>query len=466
MGAEPELVEWDLETGERRNLLPEKYKDRSFVYNVDRVGDYLAASLSPHVVILIIDPATSDVLHEIASPNDASMWLGNQQSVVLHDGKVFFGTRGDDTLWAYDLHDRTTKAVAHGIGGPIGLAQNRYLFTRDYFGTYFIFDLDENDVVTSRKTSFEGAGMDIHTLGRGPNGTIAGGTYINQSFFQYDPATDSLFTPGASVSFGGQIDQIVSKEGLIYLAHYTTARLTVYDPSKPWNPGIKENANPRLIGLAGQNQDRFPTAIVASDGDIYLGTIPKYGKLGGALVRYTPGTDTLVTHRNVVQDQAVYALVEIDGTIWGSTTVKGGLGSKPTESSAKLFAWDIQSQSKLGEWVPVDGAQEIWGLDKLPGGKLVGGADSTLFVFDPTMREVVTDTTAVSEVIIKMLVSQDRWIYGLTEERFFRASPDLETVQTIHEDPDWWDSLVETDEGRLFTARGPELLEVIRRSSE
>jgi hypothetical protein len=61
-------------------------------------------------VILIIDPETRSVIHEIASPNDASMWLGNQQSVFLHEGKLYFGTRGDDTLWAYDLESRTTAS--------------------------------------------------------------------------------------------------------------------------------------------------------------------------------------------------------------------------------------------------------------------------------------------------------------------------------------------------------------------
>lgn len=462
MGAEPELVEWDLKTGARRYLLPDEYNDRSFVYSVDRIGDYIAAAVSPHVVILIIDPATRTVLHTIPSPNDASMWLGNQQSVFLHDGELYFGTRGDDALWAYSLEDETTRRVAPGLGGPIGIAQERYLFTRDYFGTYYVYDLDKDEVVIQRATRFEGAGMDIHTLGRGPDGTLAGGTYINQGFFLYDPAADSLFAPGASVSFGGQIDQIVSKDGLIYLAHYTTARLSVYDPSRPWNPGMQKEANPRLIGSAGNNQDRFPTAVVGSDGNIYLGSIPKYGKLGGALVAYHPGDDSLTTHRDVVRDQSVYALVESDGTLWGSTAVKGGIGSKASASSAKVFAWDMAVQAKLGEWTPVEGAHEIWGLDRLPDGRLIGGADSTLFIYDPSIHSVVYDTVAVREIITKLLVSRDGWVYGLTEERFFRASADLKTIQTIDEDPGWWDSLAETDEGRLFTARGSRLYEVIR----
>jgi outer membrane protein assembly factor BamB len=465
MGAEPALIEWDLKTGQHQNLLPEEYNDRSFVYSVDRVGDYIAAAVAPHVVILIIDPATGSVVHTIPSPTGASMWLGNEQSVFLHDGKIYFGTRGDDTLWAYDLEDGTTTQVAAGLGGPIGIAQDRYMFTRDYFGSYYVYDLVENKVVIKRGTRFEGAGMDIHTLAPGPNGTVVGGTYINQGFFLYDPSADTLFAPGASVSFGGQIDQIVTSGGLIYLAHYTTARLTVYDPGRAWNPGMQDGANPHLVGIAGDDQDRFPTAVVGSDANIYLGSIPEYGMLGGALVIYRPGADSLITHRNVVQDQSVFALVELDGTLWGSTAVTGGIGSKATASSAKVFAWDMKTQTKIGEWTPVDGAHQIWGLDRLPDGRLVGGADSTMFIYDPAMHAVVYDTVAVPEVITKLLVSSDGWVYGLTEERFFRASPDLKTIETIDEDPGWWDSLAETDSGRLFTARGARLFEVVRRNS-
>jgi hypothetical protein len=462
MGAEPELVEWDIATGKRTHLLPEAYKDRSFVYNVDRVGDFIAATLSPRVVILVIDPETREVVHAIDSPNGASMWLGNQQSVYLYDGALYFATRGDDTLWAYDLDTRTIREVAPGIGGPLGLAQGRYLFTHNYFGTYYVYDLQNEEIVIQRSTRFEGAGMEIHTLGRGPNGTVVGGIYINQGFFHYDPESDSLFAPGPAVSFAGQIDQIVSHDGLIYLAHYTTARLTVYDPRKDWNPGAINNANPRLIGKAGDDQDRFPTAIVGSDGMIYLGTIPKYGKLGGALVLHEPGSDVLTTHRNVVANQAVYALVEIDGTVYGSTAVVGGLGSKATEESGKLFAWDMATQSKTFESAPVHGARELWGLDRLPDGNLIGSADSTLFVYDPEARQVTASTVAAPEVIIKLLVSQDGWVYALTQERFIRATPDLTTVQTIGIDPDWWDSLVETADGRMYVSRGAALLEVVR----
>jgi hypothetical protein len=460
MGAEPELVEWDLATGETRFLLPDRYKDRSFVYNVDRVGDFIAASVSPHVVILLIDPQTGSVLHEIESPNDASMWLGNQQSVFLYDGEVFFGTRGDDALWAYSLVDRSIRLVGEGLGGPLGLAQGRYLFTHNYFGTYFIYDLVEREVVVEQATGFEGAGMDIHTLGKGPRGTVAGGTYINQGFFLYDPATDSLFTPGPAVSFGGQIDHVVSLDGLIYLAHYTTARLTVYDPSKRWNPGSADDANPRLIARAGQNQDRFPTAIVGSDQSIYLGTIPKYGKLGGALVILRPGSDSLEVHRHVVRDQSVYALTEANGTVYGSTAVVGGLGSKSTQESGKLFAWDMASATQIWEQAPIEGGRELWGLE------LVGSADSLLYLFDPKTRSVKAEIVAAPEIITRLVTSRDGWVYAVTEERFIRASADLSTVQTIEVNPGYWDSLVETNEGRLFVSRGAELMEVVRGPGE
>lgn len=463
MGAHPELVAYDLATGAKTRLLPEAYQDRSFVYYSDRLGDWLVAAVSPNDAILLFDPERRTLERTIDVPGDGTLWRHNYESLFLHEGEVFFGTDANYALWAHDLDADTTRLVGTGLGAPFGLAQDRYLFTRDYYGTYRIIDLDTEEVVVERTTRFEGDGMELHALAEGPDATVVGGIYINQGFFHYDPAADTLFAPGAAVSFGGQIDALAAHGDTVYLGHYTTARLSVYDPTRPWQPGHDAGANPRLVGSAGEEQDRFPAAVVGPDGKVYLGTIPKYGKLGGALVVYDPATDSLTTYRNIVPDQSVYALVATDSLIYGGTAVMGGLGAAPTASAATLFAWDPATQQKAWERTPVPDARELWGLDRMPDGTLVGGADSTLFRYDAATDSLLaTRPAAVPEVITKLVASRDGWIYGLTEERFFRASSDLRTVQTLDVNADYWDSLVETSAGRLFVGRGANLYEVVR----
>ena len=45
------------------------------------------------------------------------------------------------------------------------------------------------------------------------------------------------------------------------------------------------------------------------------------------------------------------------------------------------------------------------------------------------------------------------------------SARDLQTVQTLDEYDGYWDSMVELRDGRLFVARGAELMEILRDST-
>jgi hypothetical protein len=292
---------------------------------------------------------------------------------------------------------------------------------------------------------------------------VLGGTYINQGLFQYYPKADSMWSPGRSVEFPGQIDNIVYHEGKAYIGHYTKARFSVLDLERSWKPGYETDSNPRFLGSIKYDQDRVPHGTVGPDGRIYFGTKPAYGRLGGALVILDPATDSIAVHRNVVQDQSVYALVsDGDSLVYGSTSVRGGLGARPSAKESKLFIWDTETDRKVHERTVVPDAYEIWGLDWLEPGILIGAADSVLFLYDVTADSVLQTRTATPEEIKKVVKASDGWVYAMTEERLVRVSPNLETVEQLDVNEGYWDSLVETDEGRLFVGRGADLLEVVR----
>ena len=170
-----------------------------------------------------------------------------------------------------------------------------------------------------------------------------------------------------------------------------------------------------------------------------------------------------MTYRDVVEDQSVYALVS-DGSryIYGSTSIRGGLGARPAADESKLFVWDTFENRKVMERTIVDDAYEIWGLDWLAPDTLVGAADSVMFVYDVVGDALVAARTCAPEEIKKVVTSRDGWIYAMTEERLLRVSKDLSTVETIDVHEGYWDSMVETSDGRLYVGRGPNLLEVVR----
>ena len=461
-GTEMAFKQYDLETGRSRDLLPDQFRDRIWVNHSTRFGDMVVALIEPPSTLLFFDAESGDLLRQAEVPA-GYVWPHNYRTLQTYGDDVYFGTIEEEDLYRYRYDTDEFHLVAAGVGHPIGLSGEHYLFTRTMLGLYSVLDLTTGEIVLQRQGEFLGDGMLIHTINEGPDGSVLGGSYINQGFFQYLPETDSMWSPGRSVEFPGQIDNLVYLGGRVYIGHYTKARFSVLDLARPWAPGDAPASNPRILGPIEHDQDRVPHGTVGPDGRIYFGTIADYGRLGGALVVLDPATDSIAVHRNVVQDQSVYALVS-DGEryIYGATSVRGGLGARPSAKESKLFVWDTENDWKTLERTVVDNAFEIWGLDWLEPGMLVGAADSMMFVYDVAADSVLQTRKVAPEAIKKVVTSRDGWVYAMTEERLIRVSTDLEQIEEIDVDEGYWDSLIETKDGRLFVGRGADLLELVR----
>lgn len=460
---EVSLKEFDLQTGATRELLPPAYKGMQWVNASYRFRDMLVALVSTPSTLLFINPVSGDLIRAVPVPA-GNVWQHNYNSIQVHGNFLYFGTTDDEGLHRYHFDSDTFESVKKGVGHPIGVAGERYLFTVTRLGLYSVVDLETNEVVVQRQGSFQGDGMVIHSLAEGPKATLIGSSYINQGYFSLNPRNGKLFSPGRAVEFPGQIDNMVTVGDKVYIGHYTKARFSVYDTEEDWNPGQDSTSNPRILGSAYETQDRVPDGVEGPDGKIYFGTKPEYGKVGGALVVLDPATLKMKVHRNVVADQSVYALVS-DGEryIYATTSVRGGLGSREVATESKLFVWDTQTQTKVRERTMVPDAYEIWGLAWADEDVLVGAADSVMFLYDVNADKVTTTQAVAPEEVKRLVSSQDGWIYAMTEERLLRTSKDLSTVEVLDINEGYWDSMVETSEGRLFVGRGERILEIVRK---
>ncbi|NND70887.1 MAG: hypothetical protein HKN43_04855 [Rhodothermales bacterium] len=461
-GTEVSFKEYNLETGETREFLPASMRDRSWVSHSTRFRNMIVALVDSPSTLVFIDADTGEFVREVESPG-GRIWPHNFKSLLVHHEHIYFGTIEDDQLYRYSFDEDTFEIVGQ-LGHPIGLAEDDLLFARTRLGFYTIYDLSTDNIVLQRQSDFLGDGMLVHSIAEGPDASVVGGTYINQGLFQYRTADETMYAPGRAVEFPGQIDNLVTFNDKVYLGHYTKGRFSVWDPQEDWSPGSDQDSNPKTLGTVGNVQDRVPHGVVGPDNRIYFATKPEYGKLGGSLVVLDPETEEFTVHRNVVKDQSVYALVpDRSRYIYASTSVRGGLGARPAAAESKLFVWDTQSDQKVMERSIVEGAYEIWGLDWLAPDTLVGAADSVMFIYDVKGDAVIKTKICAPEEIKKVVTSRDGWIYAMTEERLLRVSTDLESVQTIDVHEGYWDSMVETSDGRLFVGRGPDLLELVRR---
>ncbi|WP_339296386.1 hypothetical protein MKY82_14350 [Paenibacillus sp. FSL W7-1279] len=195
--------------------------------------------------------------------------------------------------------------------------------------------------------------------------------------------TDNTATPFSI----GQADSVHAVGNKVYMGVYPEGGLYEFDLST--EPGTN---NPKRLAVLGNDQERL-VDISSSKGKLYISTISGYGTLGGSLTVYDTVTGEINVHRNVVQNQSVLSTTVHDGKVFGSTTIRGGLGSEPTEAEAKIFVWDEETQQKIAEFplrVPgLDKPIFIGDLSAGPDGLIWGASYEYIFAIDPDTYEVV-----------------------------------------------------------------------------
>lgn len=303
---------------------------------------------------------------------------------------------------------------------------------------------------------------DICGLNPGPDGKIYGSTIISMHVFSYDSDARSLIDLGR-VGWGhGEVYDVISHKGKVYMGSYTGAYWGVYDPAKPWHPsrdtlGEGDDANPRCLGQLGQDMNRPFEYAVGPDDRIYLACRANYGLTGGGLGVYDTRTETLGVHRD--NDQSVQCVTADNRFVYGGTSVSGGRGCLETTTEGKLFLFDTKAQRRVYECIPVPGAVAVTSLAVSPiNGTLFGTTSSGhLFAFSVEERQVIkkwklrsegTPLMGVPETygIIHLTSGSDGAIYGVTRQDLFKL--DMSTDQILYLDQPPISDLYQIVEGR------------------
>lgn len=383
VGSHAALLEIDPATGEKRGILPEKYRSQHFVYALGRAGgDRLVVRLDPSDRSLVLNLETGEVDAEIPG------LTSNSASDPAPDGSTYY--TGAGTLMKYepgrgqarpvggnrfDVGGRAFRWTPSGDGGTSEL---QVLLTNGQVLHYS----PEKDQIRIVETDVPRQAIHIHNIARGPDGKIYSSGYVVGNLGVYDPSTGAHH----------QIKAVKQAEGItvwgsrLYFGTYPRAHISVLDTARSVGKG-----NPsQIFTLEKEDQDRpFGMLAVPEHNRLFVGTVPGYGLLGGVLAEYDAGTGDLEVHRDVIPGQSIVALAYRDGILFGGTTIHGGLGVEPTEKEGKLFLWDVKKGNKVFDTVPVPGKRGVSALRFGPDGNLWGWAEGTLFIFDPKERRVI-----------------------------------------------------------------------------
>ncbi|RKN84371.1 hypothetical protein D7M11_12825 [Paenibacillus ginsengarvi] len=438
IGSHAHLIRYDNDTGVKTNILPSAYAGEEFAYYTNYANGKIFTKMSPTNVTLVIDKTSLQVDATISGTGSIGV---SRLSPAAN--KVYY-TKGG-SLYAYDLSAKTETQLAN-VGSKIIGSTFVSLNETGYPGYTLLAALRSGEILkynldtgTWAKTpiALPESPTTIQSIKQGPDGNIYSVGYLVGGMGVYNPAT-GVQTKYRNV---GQAENITVAGNSLYFGIYPGAIIQQYDVTQPWAPtGTPKNPK-TLFDLDSWEQDRpFGMLAVPALNRLFVGTVPAYGKLGGAFAVYDLTTGSLNVTRNIITDQSVIALANKNNEVFGGTSVWGGLGITPSATEAKLFVWDTATNQKVFETVPVAGKRAITSLMTGPDGNIWGVAEGTLFVFNPATRTVVYSANkfpvsyaGANQVWrdAKMELNSDGYIYVTVGGKLYRIDPATKNTETV-----------------------------------
>lgn len=412
VGTKAHLIAIDRATGDRRDVLPAKYADRTFVATLALDGTKLAASLSPTGTMLVYD--TTD----LSNPVEVQTPGGDQYitAITIDGADIYLGTRPSGTLYRY--RDNTLTR----LGSP-------------YDGAYFNrIMVSADDAVTAELTStfvdYDAAsgtfdGTDLTAAGLPPAPELA---------MQVTATDDRVLVSGKAgvqvhdlatgashrTFLAGEAKTMTPVGGQVYLGVYTLARLFSVAP---------DGTDLHKVGDVANEQTRPTDAVYdPAVGKLLVTTEADYGKYNGALACFDPRTGAVRVYRGVVPNQSVRSVAATGGTAYLGSEIRNSLGTDPIVKEATLSAFDLRRGTVRWQVTPVPGAGQLTDL-ALWRGTLYGTTDTgTLFAFDPGTRTVLSTVDVGAGAT---LVTARGHLYGATGGRIFRVNGDGTTTTVL-----------------------------------
>lgn len=455
VGSRAHLIEINPKTGEKKELLPEKFKDFEFVYGLEIVpgidgNDRLFALITNGSITLVYNLKTREFEQEIEGMDMRAIVGENSGKAVYYTSK--------SNLKRFDPAklESTAQVLGEDMGTSLAfkIAEDGKVLFLTSGANLFTFNPADNSLEKT-KLQIPGQPIPIHSLLTAPDGKIWSGGYLAGGNATFDPKTGThTFLPGLD-----QTEAMTVQGDQLFFGIYPKGKFYVYDMKAEWKP---KEGNPKFLGQKEGQSRAFAQVSIPERKKVVFGMIPEYGKLGGAMATYDLAMEDLKFYESPIDKQAIASLAFTGDYVLGGTTISGGLGKAPETKEAVLFGWDPATGEKLFDTVPVQGASALTGIIKGPDGNFWGMGDGTLFIFDPVKKEVVSTKKLYEFPPFKshiwrsafLVLHPDGNIYGTDWEKLFILNPQTLEVTQLAKDAAL---LVMGQDGTLYFKRGTEL---------
>jgi len=357
-------------------------------------------------------------------------------------GKMYLGQEGNVYYWDNDgwhmlVGGRSIPIAAEDLGQwhKRPLEDGRVLGVCSDEGYYTLVNRATGET-TRHEFDYEAPGSRLFMVGEGSDDAIYGSSIIPLQMFRHDPLTGENVQLGNPTQGGAEIYSILPIGDLMVLGSYPGAYLSVYDSRKPWRFGTDPGSNPRGYGRLGDGHFRPQAMTEGPEGRVYIGSIPDYGELGGAMGVFDVERWELVeNHRDIVPDQSILALTydPASGLIFGGTSIVGGGGSTPTADEAVVYAWDPSRKEIVWQTAPVPGSEGVTGLT-LAGGKLFASVKGNrVCALDPATGEVLATGEVPRGWVHTAAIGthSNGMVYGLTGSCIYSVDPATHEITEV-----------------------------------
>ncbi|QED49649.1 WD40 repeat domain-containing protein [Cytobacillus dafuensis] len=414
VGANADLIAWNLKTNEKKSILPAKYKNITSIYDLDQAGGVLFAKLEKQNKILMFDAQSYKFKGELnaksrgvskLSPNGKNVYFTNDyhlQKLDLQTGKITPSKKSLSGTEAVSL-DYVKQGGKPFLTGLLGNT-----------GTFFTYDLETEDLIVDRFT-LPALGVPIYNLAAGPDGNIYISSYVSEKMGVYHPENKSFST----IDRVGQVEGFAAMNGRFYLGVYPDGKINEIN--------FLQNPYVQPLFTIGNGQDR-PVTMTGAPGTnyLYIGTHPKNGEVGGSLTIYDTAKKTQSVRRNLVKDQSIISLTTHQGYVYGGTSIFSG---KNIEGKQNAVFFRLKSNSPTGkiEILPlgINKPRMIHALTADDKGKIYGLSDGNFFAYDPQTKKTqsvnVVKNTSGRFRNGSLVIGNDKYIYGTVENTLFRV---------------------------------------------
>ncbi|MBI2438519.1 MAG: hypothetical protein HYV36_06885 [Lentisphaerae bacterium] len=320
----------------------------------------LVKMCKPHVVAL--DPKTlrhcavGPVIETQERSGSIDLYKGKDGLLYIRSSEGNFRVQGLEAVKAAALPDPMPPRNTMPDGATVEFAdQSTFDFRKVRLtppkGPPRILSLD-----------WRGAGTDIFLIHHGPDGRLYGSSILPERLFSCRPDGSDMLDHGQCSVSGGEAYSMGNLDGKLYIASYPSARLTIYDPKKPYKFGTEPGSNPRDVGVADPVACRPRAMLAGPAGKVWIGAVPDYGMWGGTLSAYDPKTETFTSHRHLIKDCNVVALAWLPKRerILVGTTVHGGSGTQPRADRCAFVWWDPRRDQADG--IETFGIHDLHGI--------------------------------------------------------------------------------------------------------